>query len=67
MQREIYQKYFLGPLDKNRYRAGYYIGYLFVKFMLTKISLIDLVQISGAELVPLIKEFFTNVENSFQK
>lgn len=66
-QGEIYQKFFLGPLDKNRYRAGYYIGYLFVKFMRTKISLTDLIHISGVELIPLIKEFFKNVENSIHE
>jgi hypothetical protein len=63
---ELYQKYFLGPLDETRYRAGYYIGYLLVLFVRKEKELTELVRMSGKDIYPFIKEFLTKTKNSFQ-
>ncbi|MHA1610898.1 MAG: DUF2268 domain-containing putative Zn-dependent protease [Promethearchaeota archaeon] len=63
---ELYRKYFLGPLNENNYRAGYYIGYLLVHYLSKKLSLKELIRISGAELFTMAKEFFGSTINSFQ-
>lgn len=62
LPQKIYQKYFLGPFDENRYRAGYYIGYLFAKHLGNMFSLSELVLFSGEKIYPYMKEFLKQLK-----